>query len=240
MTAQKPNTYRYSVAPEEIDGNGRITVPRLCNNIINAIGRNIRLEGYGIDVMASEGKTWMLIRSAFEFDLRPVLYDDIDISVWAVPGSGLVYSRCVKLIDGRGREIGRGTTEWCVVDKQARRPVRSALLFKDAASLGFPCDKPRRIHEFDPESVSERRICYSECDFNGHLNNNKYVEMFYNILPETVQFSTAPVRLDINYRHEARMGAEVALGLKRSLPDEFLFLARTDGDVLCSAALATS
>lgn len=60
------NVYAYSVVPEEIDFKGRITVPSLCGHIINAIGQNIRKEGFGIDVMAKENRSWILIRSAFE------------------------------------------------------------------------------------------------------------------------------------------------------------------------------
>ena len=51
------NVYAYSVVPEEIDFKGRITVPSLCGHIINAIGQNIRKEGFGIDVMAKDSHT---------------------------------------------------------------------------------------------------------------------------------------------------------------------------------------
>ena len=59
------NIYAYSVVPEEIDFKGRITVPSLCGHIINAIGQNIRKEGFGIDVMAKENRSWILIRTLF-------------------------------------------------------------------------------------------------------------------------------------------------------------------------------
>lgn len=68
------NTYEYSVVPENIDFKGRITVPAMCGHLINAIGQNIRKEGYGIDVMARANRSWVLMRSAFEIDCRPDLY----------------------------------------------------------------------------------------------------------------------------------------------------------------------
>ena len=59
------NTYEYSVVPENIDFKGQMTVPSICGHIINAIGQNIRKEGFGIDVRASSNRSWILLRSAF-------------------------------------------------------------------------------------------------------------------------------------------------------------------------------
>ena len=238
MTKRKKsmNTYEYSVIPEEIDFQGKITVPALCAHAINAIGQNIRVEGYGIDVMAQENRSWVLLRSAFEIDSRPGLYEPIYVSVWPVRGSGLTYNRCVRLKDAEGREIGRGTTEWCIIDRTSRRPVFPSLAL-DSSENGIPCRSPRRIRDFDPEVRDGRRVCYSDCDFNGHLNNTRYVELLYDMLPEDQLNRPTPLRLDLNYRHEVRRGAEVSLGLKREHSDEYLFIARSGEQTLCSAAL---
>lgn len=96
------NTFEYSVAPENIDYQGQATVPSICGSIINAIGQNIRKEGCGIDVMRKAGRSWVLLRSAFEIDDRPSLYDNYNVKVWPVKGKGLTYNRCVKLTDAEG------------------------------------------------------------------------------------------------------------------------------------------
>lgn len=89
---QVVNTFEYSVAPEHIDFQGHATVPSICGSIINAIGQNIRKEGCGIDVMRDAGRSWVLLRSAFEIDERPMLYDNYNVKVWPVKGSGLTYT----------------------------------------------------------------------------------------------------------------------------------------------------
>ncbi len=230
------NTYEYSVVPENIDSLGRITVPALCGHLINAIGQNIRKEGYGIDVMAQSNRSWVLMRSAFEIDSRPDLYAPLYISVWPVRGNGLTYNRCVRVTDDEGREIGRGTTEWCIIDRTTRRPVFPDLGL-DSGESGIPCRSPRRIRDFDPEVKDDRKVCYSDCDFNGHLNNTRYVELLYDMLPEDMLGSPAPLRLDLNYRHEVRRGENVTLGLKKENSEEYLFIARSGEQTLCSAAL---
>ena len=233
---EKMTTYEYSGVPENRDSLGRITVPALCGHLINAIGQNIRKEGYGIDVMARDNRSWVLMRSAFEIDSRPNLYAPLYISVWPVRGSGLTYNRCVRVTDEEGREIGRGTTEWCIIDRTSRRPVFPDLGL-DSSESGIPCRSPRRIRDFDPEVKDDRKVCYSDCDFNGHLNNTRYVELLYDMLPEDMLGCPAPLRLDLNYRHEVRRGENVTLGLKKEAGDEYLFIARAGEQTLCSAAL---
>lgn len=233
---QMSNTYNYIVNPENIDFKGHITVPSMCEYAVNAIGQNIRIEGYGVDVMKRERRAWVLLRSAFEIDQRPGLYEKFDITVWPVAGNGITYNRCVSFTNDKGQEIGRGTTEWCIIDLESRRPLFPEL---DLSGIDkcIPCRSPRRIKEFIPEAIESRKIVYSDCDLNGHLSNIRYVDMLYDMLPENIINSPAPVRLDINYRHEVRLGEKMSIGLKNNSNNEFLFIARNNEQTLCSARL---
>jgi acyl-ACP thioesterase len=233
---QVMNTYNFTVAPENIDFKGQVTVPSICGDIINSIGQNIRKEGFGVDVMKEANRTWVLLRSAFEIDKRPGLYDILKVTVWPVPGDGITYNRCIKIADSEGKEIGRGTTEWCILDIESRKPIFPDLGL-GGIGIGIPCKSPRRIIDFTPEITDERKVGYSSCDFNGHLNNTRYIEMFYDLLPEEILSTTAPVRLDINYRHEVSCGNDVSIGLKRTENGEFLFAARDGENTLCRASL---
>ena len=233
------NTFEYSVAPESIDYQGHATVPSICGNIINAIGQNIRKEGCGIDVMRNAGRSWVLLRSAFEIDERPMLYDNYNIKVWPVKGKGLTYNRCVMLTDSEGEEIGRATTEWCVIDIHSRKPVFPDLGLTEDVDIPVPCRSPRRILDFLPDFTKNKEVGYSECDFNGHLNNTHYIEMFYNMLPDRVLSSGLLTRIDVNFRREVHRGDEVAFGVKKKSDEEYLFVAKTGGVTLCNASLQT-
>ena len=235
---QVMNSYEYSVAPENIDFQGHATIPSICNSIINAIGRNIRVEGAGIDVMKAANRSWVLLRSAFEIDERPRLYDMFNVMVWPVKGGGLTYNRCVKITNDEGEEIGRGTTEWCVIDIDSRRPINPDLGLS-TVDVPVPCRSPRRITDFVPDMSRTSEIGYSECDFNGHLNNGHYIEMFYNLLPKELISNGLFTRIDINFRHEVREGDNVTFGVKKASDEEYLFIARNGNGTLCHASLQT-
>lgn len=239
MMKNAVNTFEYSVSPENIDFQGCATVPSMCGSIINAIGQNIRREGCGVDVMNKAGYSWVLLRSAFEIDERPRLYDPYNIKVWPVKGGGLTYSRCVTLTDDDGEEIGRGVTEWCVIDLKTRKPVFPELDLTDV-DIPAPCRAPRRIGDFVPELSKDTEIGYSDCDFNGHLNNTHYIEMFYNLLPDAVLSNGLLARIDINFRREVHRGDNVSFGVRRKSDDEYLFVAKAGDSALCHASLLTA
>ncbi len=231
------NSYEYSVAPENIDFQGRATIPSMCENIINAIGRNIRVEGCGVDVMNKAKRSWVLLRSAFEIDDRPRLYDLFNVFVWPVEGRGsLTYNRCVKLTNQDGEEIGRGTTEWCVIDTETRKPVFPELGLK-ISDIPVPCKMPRRFKDFVPERTKTAEVGYSQCDFNGHLNNGHYIEMLYNLLPKDLISSGLSTRIDINFRHEVQEGEKVTFGVRKAAGEDYLFVARSGDETLCHASV---
>jgi acyl-CoA thioesterase FadM len=237
---QVMNSYEYTVAPENIDFQGHATIPSMCNSIINAIGQNIRREGAGIDVMRAAKRSWVLLRSAFEIDDRPGLYDLFNVFVWpAKCKGGLTYNRCVKITNDEGEEIGRGTTEWCVIDIDSRRPINPDLGLT-TVDIPIPCRSPRRMTDFVPELSKTAEIGYSECDFNGHMNNGHYVEMFYNLLPKDIISSGLFTRIDINFRREAHEGENVTFGVRKASDEEYLFIARNGSGTLCHAALRTT
>ncbi len=230
------NTYEYSVIPESIDSNGRMTVPSICCNVINAIGQNIKKEGYGIDVMLSNNRSWILVRSAFEIDARPDLYSPMYIEVWPAPTQSLTHNRCVRITDNVGRELGRGTTEWCMIDVSTRKPIFPNLEMEGTAA-DVPCRSPRRIRDLVPEIVCRRKVYSSDCDYNRHMTNMRYLDMFYDMLPDDVIDSCSPVRLDLNYRHEVKCGTDISTGIRNDNHGEWLFIAKDGDQTLCTASL---
>lgn len=200
------NRYNYTVSPEQLDREGLITIPSLYKLVIGSIGVNIRKEGYGVDVLAGRGQTWALARCAIEFSSRPALYDEISVDVWRGESQGLCHNRCIRATDSAGREICRGVTDWCVLDKASRRP--QGLLSTEKDPEAQPCEAPRRLKPFTSIMRLAREVGYSECDFNGHLNNSRYLEFFFDMLPHQAIEALKHFRLDINFRKEVPCGSQ--------------------------------
>ena len=59
----------------------------------------------------------------------------------------------------------------------------------------------------------------------------------FDLLPDEVVDGTSPLRLDLNFKKEIRKGARLSIGLKQERSDEFLFIARSGDQTLCSASV---
>ena len=233
----KANTYTNTIQAEDIDLSGLTTIPSLYRKVMAAVGMNIRKEGHGIDVMAGRGMTWALARCGFEFTRRPELYSEIQISVYRGEEDAICYGRNIEILDAERKLIGCGITHWCVLDINTHRPVISRLE-SDLEPKKAGCRQPRRINLFSSDNEIVGQAGYSECDFNGHLNNCRYVDWFFNLLPERITSSAGPVRLDVNFKTEIKRGAQILASIKESGERQIDFCLRQSGSVACLASLS--
>jgi len=231
------NIYIDSVQPEDIDLTGLSTIPALYRKVIAAVSLNIRREGFGIDVMASRGLTWALARCGIEFKKRAELYSDLYVAVWKGKEDSICYGRNIEIQDMKGEVIGCGITEWCVLDRNTHRPVLSKL-DSPLTFRAVECRQPRRIGIFGGGKVVCGKAGYSECDFNGHMNNCRYVDLFFNLLPEKVTEMTKPLRLDINFKKEILRGSDILASIKEIGERQIDFCLRQGSSVACLASLS--
>lgn len=225
--------FEYTVNRRNADRKGNATVASICADIINATGKTMR-QG-----KASKGTEWTLVNSAFEIDDRPRVGDTYVVSVWDSAESKVKCNKCVRVTNGENEEIGRGTTEWCLVDMATRKPVSLSFCF-NGDEAGKPCVTPLRISPFKPDvTVDNTQVRYSLLDLNGHINTTKCIGAFYNLLPQDVKESSLPQRIDINFKALPDKSGDLRLGMKKKNDEEYLFVATNSDDVVCSARLRT-
>jgi hypothetical protein len=68
------------------------------------------------------------------------------------------------------------------------------------------------------EKAAVRTAAYSDIDFNGHLNNARYVQWIQDILEPGTLTRAKTLRLDINYLNEVKFGETLELWKAHSGP----------------------
>lgn len=226
-----------TVNPECLDGRGLARIPALYAILINTIGYHIKEEGFGIDDMAQRGLSWALARCGAEFHRRPSLYEKLTIDIKDGEHNGLSFARYVQIRDSRGHSIADGVTDWCIIDKESHHP---ALLDVPSDNNGAirPCDPPRRLRPFTSGTWINQKVGYSECDFNGHLNNCRYIEMFYDLLPHHVVEADYGIRLDVNFKREVPLGGETVSYIQENEDNTYDYCLHYNGSPACCASVA--
>lgn len=173
---------------------------------------NLQLREWGCDVNSLHNDRrmgFLLSRIALRIDEPLHAYEDIEVRTWCPPSRALTFVRCFS-VHRNGVTVAEAISHWGLMDLNAGKLVRVSDFPQDYFPTGDMPDEstlPHRVHI--PAGtvlgeVGERRIVYSDLDFNRHMNNTKYPDMICDFLPD---MSGRRVRsLAMSYLREAAYG----------------------------------
>ena len=234
--------YNFSVAPEKVDFMLHATIESLCSDLLNVAGVDAKHNGISADVLMQHNRSWVLSRMAVEIDRQPKQYEEYSIDTWVSPhASRLISPRNFELLDDEGKQFGRAVSQWCVIDFEKRMPVSLEEVdglfegkFCDAPS---PCETPRKVRGIEPTIVRRHEVRYSDIDFNRHVNTMRYIRMMLNTLPIEYLTEPRPLRLDIHFAKECRLGEVLTIGYEQRENLSLFEIRNGDNAVACSACI---
>ena len=229
-----------------VDQSDRLSIASTFDFFQEAAINHAEVLGVGREAMKQSGQVWILSRLSVFMKSRPRYREKILIRTWPRGANKLFAVRDydIHLIDhikghedgpGRDEVLVKGRSSWLIVDIEKRRPVRPQAV---AESLPFneginalpginvegndPCPSLKE-GEYDTEQAIVRRASYSDIDYNGHVNNTRYIQWIQDLLDPEILETAQQLRLDINYLAEVRYGENIKLfcsPIKTSVPSE--------------------
>lgn len=201
---------------------------------LDSAGRNLDRMRY------DEGLAFILTRLTLRFYHPLAPCETITAQTWVCEGKGLNFPRCFRLAKADGTVAAEGVSTWVLLDLGTHLPVR-AKEFDYGFSPEEPLDftTPRRFAVPDEMiEVGNRRIVYSDIDYNGHMNNTRYPDMVCDYLPDGVVPRMRTMHLE--FAKEAKYGAtlRVMRGQRTAETGETVYLVETfnEQNELCLAA----
>lgn len=189
-----------------VDRSDRLTLASTFDFFQEAAIGHAESLGVGREVMAAEGRVWVLARISVLMERRPRWGETVTVRSWPRGWDRLLATRDYDIQDVSGIPIVRGRSSWIILDIEKRRPLRPQAVM-DGLPLNEGLDSlPGGGAALDPrENLSlqgERKALYSDIDYNGHVNNTRYIQWIQDIAaPETLE-KAGRIRLDINYLSE--------------------------------------
>lgn len=234
--------YNYEVGSEKVDFMLHATIESLCSDILNVAGVDANNKGISAAVLMQQNRSWVLSRMAVEIDRQPEQFERYDIHTWVNPHtSRLISTRNFELSDSEGKQFGRAVSQWCVIDFEKRMPVSLEEVehlfegkFCDEAS---PCEAPRKVRGVEPSVTRKHEVRYSDIDFNRHVNTMRYIRMMLNTLPIEYLTEPRPLRLDIHFAKECRLGEVLTIGYEQREDTSLFEIRNGEGLVACTAAI---
>ena len=204
---------------------------------------NLQCREYGMDLNDlhhKEGKGFLLSRMMVKVFTPLRAYEDIEVRTWCVDAKGYNFIRCFSI--HRGEEtVALAVSHWALVDIRDGKMLRTTDFRRDFPYGELPDESvlPRRIRipaSQEMEAVGERRIVYSDLDFNRHMNNTRYPDMICDFLPS--MDGKWVTTLSLSYLREAAFGDTLTVSRTPAEGAEDTYLIRTnrpDGAVCLEA-----
>jgi acyl-ACP thioesterase len=216
MNTTYEETFR--VCAWDVDGAGRLTMAAVYNYCQEIAGNHAALLGVGEDFMKANGIVWILSRMSAVLESRPARGSRIRVRTWPRGTDRLFAIRDYELNNEAGTVVGRGRSAWLIVDAATFRPRRP-----EAFTAGLPTneglealpDGALALAAGDGlERATDRSVAYSDIDYNGHMNNARYVQWIQDVMAPDTLNAPARLRLDINYLAEMKPGSAAGIFMK--------------------------
>jgi acyl-ACP thioesterase len=171
--------------------------------------------GVGRDDLARTRQLWVLSRMTVLMERRPNYGETVTVRSWPLGADRLFAVRDYDVRDSGDHPVIRGRSGWLVLDLEKRRPLRVQQIVASLPPNEGLNALPGGAGGLDspPEMVKagERRAVFSDIDYNGHVNNARYIQWIQDLVePETLEKADT-LRLDINYLGEVKYGEVTCL-----------------------------
>ena len=207
---------------------------RLSNllKIIQEIGaRDIANRGFGKDKIFDQGMRWVISRIATKVNRIPAYDEEIEIVTFPEPPKWFFLPRFTSVLDMKGNVLLECETIWAVIDFKTRKPVLPNAInldieYKDECEKTLGVDS--KIIPLETTNTLNRKILFTDCDINQHMNNTVYVEWACDLLGGDYLKSKKLVDWRMAYHTEAKEGE--TLTMNYALKDDVLYVIGQVGE----------
>ena len=206
--------HEFPINDAHVDCFGRLKPSMLLFFCQEIAGQHCHILGADYDALAQKNLFWAIIRQKVQITRLPRSGETIRVETWPMPTTKVCYPRSTVAYDGEGHELFRSIGMWVLMDAQSRAmvlPGKSGVTVQGLLT-GTELASPGSLSPKTLANTACRRVCFTDLDRNGHLNNTKYLEWISDLLPSSFHRAHEPREFTVCYHTEAREGEELHMG----------------------------
>ena len=184
------------------------------------------------------GVVWVLSRCRVEFVRAPRLNEICTVETFALPEKHMFFPRGHVFRDAAGETAGGALSLWLLMDVGTRRAVQRDFVLENLPmeQREAPAKPPRTVRPAGGELTAGEFVPpFTDFDVNGHVNNTKYMDWFWNALGAEALKNREVAAFDINYDREILPGETIRTGLSLAEDGACVFCGGTGGKRCFSA-----
>ena len=177
----------------------------------------------------TQGVGFILSRIAVDFLTPMHAYEEITVQTATCAGHGLTFPRRFEVLRD-GTVTARAMSQWAMVrvaDRTLLRAQEAPLCFGDEPEIVTQMPLRFRVpRELRFEAVGERRVAYSDLDYNMHMNNTHYPDMICDFLEEMTDGENGwrVAAMSLSYIKESHLGATLTVTRSERAEDGTVYI----------------
>jgi acyl-ACP thioesterase len=183
--------------------------------------------GLDHDSMLKKNMFWVLSRAGFEIIKLPVRNETVVIETWPVAARNIDCDRDFYIRNQKGGLLVAGSTKWCIVDVNSRRPIKlpddvikKFEGFPDKRAVENPNPRIANVSE-DTAITCSHKTAPKDIDLNMHVNNARYAEYIFNALGFDVLQNEIKT-FNINYIKELKQSDVIKMRIEEKEPRRYI------------------
>ncbi len=230
---------QYTVKWHDTDANRQVTPSQIMMYLQETANIQLAKHAISLDELRDRNGLAFLLSSISVCMYQPLYaHEQIEVQTWIGEGHGFSYNRYYSILKN-GEPIVEAASVWALMNLRDRR-----LLKASEAPYRLDPDEslqlttlPRRLrlpHTDGMELVGERKIVYSDIDYNGHMNNTHYANLFCDFTPESRNIRVTGMMF--SFLHEAAYG-EVLQVYRAQVEGGYVFRLIDPNGTVCTEAM---
>ncbi len=230
-------TQHYTIKWHDTDLNRHVRPSQILMYMQETANRQLADAGLDLDHLRDErGLAFLLSSISIVFHQPLITGDGIDVETWVAPGRGLRYNRSFRILKD-GEAVAEANSVWALWNMNEERLMRSeeapyTLEPEEGLSLHLP-PRLQLPPVSEMEQVGIRPIVYSDVDYNGHMNNTHYPDLFCDFTPDICQ--TRVYAIMLSFLREAGFGHDLTV-FRRKTEGGYLFRTVDANGAACTDA----
>ena len=203
--------HKFEVGLDDVNPNYKMTDRAILKYFENVAALHSDSVQNGLEDIAKQQLTWVLIEWTVDIQDRPKYGDKISVRTWVKPSLTRYIYRDFEIRVGSKTCI-KATSKWAILNLQHKTVVRASKELLDAyqpeEEEAIPAYSLGRLHILD--KYAERKkvtIRKSDIDINQHVNNLNYLHLIAELMDFGEQFN----HLRIIYKKEIKYGNQITV-----------------------------
>ncbi len=195
------------------DGFGRCRPSMLSYFVQEAAGAHCRRLRLSWEDLQEKGLFWAILRHRLQITRLPQNGETITLETWPMPTTRTAFPRSVIAYDAAGQELFRSLGLWVLMDMDSRAMVLPGKSGVEVPGLlrGTELPAPGSLIPCALENSASRTVSFTDLDVNGHMNNARYLDWIWDLLPGSFHSQHSPREISLCYLAEAREGEQLQL-----------------------------